>query len=581
MIKSFHVPTNKIASYAGMMSLVFSLSQALVGISWGRASDKIGRKPMILFALTCTMVSSVLFGFSSSLPMAFIARSMQGLSNGNVGIIRTAVAELVPEKELQPRAFSIMPLVWTVGSIFGPSLGGSLVNPTERFPDIFGKVGFLKRYPFALPNLLISLLFLTGILCGFFFLRETLADKKNRKDYGLILGSSLTRSCRKRKSPPWYHGRHDSDGAAEPFLQNESTRNPASPLPGKTSDIDIAKKEGNWSQVFTYQSNLNLLVYTFLAMHSVSFDQLLPVFLDRSPIQTIDDPRVKLPLKFEGGFEMGSGRIGAIFTIYGIFSMVIQFVVFPPLVRKYGALNCYKTIALTFPLVYICIPYVSLLRTDAQRQGVLLILMMVKGFCAIFGFPCSTILLTNSAASLKILGTLNGVATSISALGRATGPALAGFMFSLGVDKGYMILPWWTLAFISIIGAIPAWWLVEMDGFGSGNDSEEDLAIDDDDDDLAVGGSSPRLIAASTTAASISMSPEAEHRGADTLPPLVETTSRTSLGAGRGRRESFTLRRMHSPVGTGDGLARGSQRRYSTDLGTTLSGHGTGGTSYH
>lgn len=44
---------------------------------------------MILIALTCTMISSLSFGFSSSLLMAFVTRSLQGFSNGNVGIIRT------------------------------------------------------------------------------------------------------------------------------------------------------------------------------------------------------------------------------------------------------------------------------------------------------------------------------------------------------------------------------------------------------------------------------------------------------------------------------------------------------------
>jgi MFS family permease len=68
--------------------------------------------------------------------MAMTARALQGLGNGNVGILRTTVAELCPWKvcgrdlhlqpssnrsqELQPRAFSIMPLVYTVGAIFGP-----------------------------------------------------------------------------------------------------------------------------------------------------------------------------------------------------------------------------------------------------------------------------------------------------------------------------------------------------------------------------------------------------------------------------------------------------------------------------
>jgi len=458
-------------------------------------------------------------------------------------------------------------------------------------PKIFGKIKLLERYPFALPNLLISLLFLIGITCGTLFLRETLADKKDRKDYGLMLGSILTRPCTKRKRLAW-HQRNASeyDEAANPLLANTSA--PSTPVFTRISTSELpttkAKPASDWAQVFTYQSSLNLLVYTFLAMHSVSFDQLLPVFLDYSPVRTIDSPHTKLPLKFSGGFDLDSGRIGAIFTVYGIFGMIIQFAIFPPVVRKYGVLNCYKVIALTFPVVYILIPYVSLFRTTAQRQAFLMCLMLVKGFCGIFAFPCSTILLTNSAASLKVLGTLNGVATSISALGRAFGPAVAGATFSLGADIGYMILPWWTLACIAMIGAIPAWWLVEMDGFG-GDDSDDDIYIDEDDDDDQIvgdadGTGSPALVATNAAPGSLSVNPADRDLLPADLPELALTTSGGSLGRSRRqRKESFSMKRMqsHSPVGMGIGLASGRQRRYSTDLGTTLSGLGSGGTSYH
>lgn len=458
-----------------------------------------------------------------------------------------------------------MPLIWTIGSIFGPSIGGSLVKPVERYPAIFGGSKLLQKYPFALPNLLISSLFLIGITSGFLFLRESLEDKKDRKDYGLILGSALTKPCTRRTRPAW--STRASDEATEALLE------PSSNSPIQAGNAKLLERSSGWSQVFTYQSNLNLLVYTFLAMHSVSFDQLLPVFLDFSPVRTIDDPSVKLPFKFSGGFNLDSGRIGGLFTIYGIFGMIIQFAVFPPLVRRLGTLNCYKIIALTFPLVYIAVPYVSLLRTDAQRQTVMMGLMLIKGFCAIFAFPCSTILLTNSAASLKVLGTLNGVATSISALGRAAGPALAGATFSLGADIGYMVIPWWTLAAIAIIGAIPAWWLEEMDGFG-GMDSDDESAIYEDDDTV-----DSRTIA-NAGANALSLNPSDQDALTDNPPPLAKSTSRSSAGA-RGRKESFSLQRMRSPVGMGEGLASRNQRRYSTDLGTTMSGHGPGGTSYH
>ena len=48
--------------------------------------------------------------------MALVARALSGAGNGNVGIIRTMVAELCPWRELQPRAFSVMPLVY-IGSV--------------------------------------------------------------------------------------------------------------------------------------------------------------------------------------------------------------------------------------------------------------------------------------------------------------------------------------------------------------------------------------------------------------------------------------------------------------------------------
>lgn len=99
------------------------------------------------------------------------SRALLGLMNGNVGIIRTMVAEMVPEKELQPRAFSVMPLVWTIGTIFGPAFGGSLARPADKHPQIFGNSEFWKKYPFLLPNLASACLFVIGIATGFLFLK--------------------------------------------------------------------------------------------------------------------------------------------------------------------------------------------------------------------------------------------------------------------------------------------------------------------------------------------------------------------------------------------------------------------------
>ena len=171
MMEYLGVETNRVAFWAGVTSAIFSLCQALTAVAWGRVADIHGRKPVILVGLGSTMASSILFGFSRSLLSAMVARAIAGGGDGNIGTMRTMVAEMVPQKELQPRAFSIMPLMWTIGSILGPAFGGMFANPAKRYPDTFGDSRFFRDFPYALPNLLASALFLIGISSGFLFLR--------------------------------------------------------------------------------------------------------------------------------------------------------------------------------------------------------------------------------------------------------------------------------------------------------------------------------------------------------------------------------------------------------------------------
>lgn len=185
MIESFGVDKKHVAKWAGIAGASFSGAQCLTAILWGRASDRFGRKPTILTALFCVMTACLVWGASQNLPMAIAARALAGACNGNgefqyqrckdaltppVGIIRTMVAEMVPEKELQPRAFSIMPLVWTIGSIFGPSFGGVFAKPTENLPWLFEGNKFFEKFPFLLPNLVSASLFIVGLTTGFLFL---------------------------------------------------------------------------------------------------------------------------------------------------------------------------------------------------------------------------------------------------------------------------------------------------------------------------------------------------------------------------------------------------------------------------
>lgn len=83
MIESFGVDKDNVAKWAGLTGAVFSLSQSMAAVPWGRASDRFGRKPIILTGLLCTMTCFVFWGISSSLPMAITIRAVMGGTNGN------------------------------------------------------------------------------------------------------------------------------------------------------------------------------------------------------------------------------------------------------------------------------------------------------------------------------------------------------------------------------------------------------------------------------------------------------------------------------------------------------------------
>lgn len=90
-----------------------------MGMYWGGLSDRIGRKPVLLLGCVGTMLSMILVGCASNIWVAVAGRVLGGLLNGNIGVIQTMVGELVTKPEHEPKAYSVMPFVWSIGTIIG------------------------------------------------------------------------------------------------------------------------------------------------------------------------------------------------------------------------------------------------------------------------------------------------------------------------------------------------------------------------------------------------------------------------------------------------------------------------------
>ena len=93
----------------------FYLAQTLFVLQWGRLSDRIGRKPVIMIGMLGLTFSMLCFGLSQSFPGVVASRSLAGLLNGNIGVLKAMMAEITDDTNAA-QGFAFISVVWSTGS---------------------------------------------------------------------------------------------------------------------------------------------------------------------------------------------------------------------------------------------------------------------------------------------------------------------------------------------------------------------------------------------------------------------------------------------------------------------------------
>lgn len=122
------------ATHLGLLFAAYSLMQFLFSPLWGRYSDRVGRRPVLLIGLVGMALSFVLFGLAQALWMLYAARVLGGLLSS--AVLPTAMAYIADSTstEQRGRSMGLLGAAMGLGMIFGPAIGGFLGDLAPSIP---------------------------------------------------------------------------------------------------------------------------------------------------------------------------------------------------------------------------------------------------------------------------------------------------------------------------------------------------------------------------------------------------------------------------------------------------------------
>ncbi|KAI0370334.1 MFS general substrate transporter [Pilatotrama ljubarskyi] len=400
-----HGDETRVGYYVGLMQSIFFATQAMTVLHWSRISDHIGRKPVIMTGLLGLSLSMYCFGLSRTFWGAVVSRSLNGALNGNIGVMKSMLAEITDSTNIA-QAYAFMPIAWSTGATLGPIIGGTLSRPAERFPNVFGHSEFFKKYPYFLACSIPATFSAIACFITLFFLNETVRNP-------LSIRQLL------RVSP--------KVAAVERDAQ----------LP-KSIDVDDSSRPLPLRRLLIPRVIIAAANYAFLAIVDITLRALQPVFYS-TPVEL-------------GGLGLEPQTIGLILSLYGVTNGVMQIFLFGKIHDRFGTKRVYMAgLASVWP-VFALFPVINeLARLEGLSTTVWAVVLgqALLSIIVNFSYGCVFIFITASSPNKASLGSVNGMAQMIVSIMRTIGPATANSLFSLSIDQqhhymgGYFV--YWVL----------------------------------------------------------------------------------------------------------------------------------------
>ncbi|KAF5358825.1 hypothetical protein D9758_008562 [Tetrapyrgos nigripes] len=383
----------KVGYYVGLMQSLFFFTQALTVMHWSRISDKIGRKPVILTGLFGLSLSMYCFGlsktfwglvlrntrakFANTIPGS---RSLNGALNGNIGVIKSIMAEMTDSTNI---------------SLF--------IRALE----------FLKKYPYFLPCAVPATFSAVAWIVTFMFLKETVRSPislsqlfKFRKSKANVTLQTVAAS-------------QEPATTTEPANSNDLT---------KTATIPDDEKPVPLRQLFVPRVFIAAGNYACLSLVDIAYRAIQPLYFS-TPV----------PL---GGLGLPPSRIGNILSVFGLLNGVIQIFYFAKFHDRWGSKITYMVgIASTVP-IFLTFPILTyLVKTTGEvttLAWVVVALQILFSILISFSYGAVFIYIQAASPNRASLGATNGLSQMSVSICRAIGPAAANSLYSLSMKHQYL-----------------------------------------------------------------------------------------------------------------------------------------------
>ncbi|MDB5098417.1 MAG: hypothetical protein JWM80_2838 [Cyanobacteria bacterium RYN_339] len=132
----------------GGLLTVYSVMQFIFSPIWGRLSDRVGRRPLLLMSLLGSSAGLVVFGLADSLFLLFVSRAFAGITAATISIAQAYIADsTTPEN--RAKGMGIIGAAFGLGFVFGPAFGGLLAQFGHGVPAFVAAGLALANFAFA------------------------------------------------------------------------------------------------------------------------------------------------------------------------------------------------------------------------------------------------------------------------------------------------------------------------------------------------------------------------------------------------------------------------------------------------